>query len=52
MSPQEARTPSAGNRGVNDSARNDNPKPSKQEQKKAQKQAKADQKRESREERR
>ena len=61
MSPQEARGPSAGSRGVNDSARNDsarndnprpNSSPSKQEQKKAQKQAKADQKRESREERR
>ena len=59
MSPQEARGPSAGNHGVNDSARNDNPKPNsrpskqeKQAQKKAQKQEKAEQKREAREDRR
>ncbi len=59
MSPQEARGPSAGDRSVNDSARNNNPrpnsKPSKQErqaQKNAEKQAKADKRREAREERR
>jgi WXXGXW repeat (2 copies) len=67
MSPQEARGPAAGDRGLNDSARNggnvndhvndrarDNAKPSKQDkqaQKKAQKQAKAEQKRNAHEER-